>query len=93
MVHLRVDILDAEDGPAKGFFQVCDYPFGNIRLAGLGQDGLCSEREVRRALIKSWKSQTQKKQSDEAPVLRRRAVLFEAFHDPMFHQGNLCGRE
>ena len=52
MVHLRVDSLDAEDGPVRAFFQVADYPFDNIRLVGLGQDGLCREREVRRAFSK-----------------------------------------
>ena len=59
MVHLRVGILlGAEDAQVRAFFQVGDYPFGNIRLVGLGQDGLCCEEGVRRALIKSWKSQT-----------------------------------
>ena len=59
MVHLRVGILlGAEDAQVRAFFQVGDYPFGNIRLVGLGQDGLCREEEVRMALIKCWKSQT-----------------------------------
>lgn len=41
-VPLRVDILVAEDGRAKGFF-LGDCPYCNIRPAGLGQNGLCDE--------------------------------------------------
>ena len=52
MVHLRVDILDAEDGRVRAFFQVGDYPFDNIRLVGLDQSGLCRGSEVRMASFK-----------------------------------------
>jgi hypothetical protein len=75
MVHLRVDILDAEDGRVRAFFQVGDYPFDNIRLVGLGQNGLCRGNEVRMASFKRWKSQTP-----------RRSKVTELLYDA----GGLC---
>ena len=75
MVHLRVDILDAEDGRVRAFFQVGDYPFDNIRLAGLGRNGLCRGSEVRMGSFKSWKSQT----------LRRSKVT-----ELLYYAGGLC---
>ena len=52
MVHLRVDILDAEGGPVRASFQVGDYPFDSILLVGLGQDRLCREMKLEELLRK-----------------------------------------
>ena len=75
MVNLRVDIPDAEDGLARAFFLGDDYPFDNILLVGLGQDGLCREMKLEELLCKDGGSQT---------LSRRKVTKF------LHYAGGLC---